>query len=316
MGIKTGVDVYDNLYSQYLQEELQKQVYDGLTGERSEVQSCKSFPETAVVYEKSEAYDFPAYSVSSVQSSLSDSALNSKMKTYLSDLGFYNGEKGGAYTEEFKTALKCFQQAYWGSERCDLKNGIPSMLQSQIESVGAAYYTNLTNSRLTDALKKLGFSSPSTELKQNFARIQTFFEKGMGCTKYQVAGIMGNIMQESTFDPKAERKSSGAFGILQWNGNRRKFLEDFASKGGYSYENMGVQFAYFRYEVSSTWKTDCLGGYAQNSNYVDSWRKFKSDYQHDFYGASDFFFDNIEQSYDSTKQIRRNYSSIIYQAIC
>ncbi len=50
MGIKTGGTVYDNLCPQYMQEEPQKQEHYGLTDGRSKVQSCKSFPETAVVY--------------------------------------------------------------------------------------------------------------------------------------------------------------------------------------------------------------------------------------------------------------------------
>lgn len=188
------------------------------------------------------------------------------------------------------------------------------MLRSYIEDVGTAYYTNLSNSRLNDALRKLEFDSTNIgEGKKNFARIKTFLEKGMGCTKFQVAGIMGNIKQECSFNPKTEN-STGAFGILQWKKERRAFLEDFALKGGYSYKSMGVQLAYFRYEVSATWKTDCLGGYAQNSDIVDGWRKFKSDYQHDFYGASDYFQDHVI-CYERERENRRNYSSIIYQAI-
>lgn len=316
MGMKISGNEYNCPNPQYLHTGQTSRKQNALTDEKSKAESG-GFPETAAIYEKSGTYDFGTYSVNQARSaSLPESALNSKMKTYLNALGFYDGEMSGSYTEEFKKALKCFQQAYWGSERCDVKNGIPDMLRSHIEDVGTVYYTNLSNSRLNDALRKLSFDNTNIgEGRQNFARIQTFLQKGMGCTKFQVAGIMGNIKQECSFNPKTEN-STGAFGILQWRDNRRIFLEDFASKGGYSYKNMGVQLAYFRYEVSATWKTDCTGGYAQNSNYVDSWRKLKSDYQYDFYGVSDFFFEKIEECTDDSDKIRRNYSSIIYQAIC
>lgn len=196
-----------------------------------------------------------------------------------------------------------------------VKDRVVDRLQEKIESVGAAYYTNLTNSKLTDALKKLGFgSNPSTEVKQNFARIQTFFEKGMGCNKFQAAGIMGNIMQECWLDPKRE-SNKGAFGILQWRDPRKGYLKDFAARNGYSYENIGAQFAYFRYEVSRIWGKGDVDEEAPNSELVKSWKTFKSEYQHDFYSASDFFMDHIEECGDDTKQLRRNYSSIIYQAI-
>ncbi|MCM1307674.1 MAG: phage tail tip lysozyme [Butyrivibrio sp.] len=270
----------------------------------------------AVIYEKSGRTESNTYSVDSVQAAIPEGALNSKMKTYLKDLGFYNGELGSEYTEEFKKALKCFQNAYFGAVIYSVNNKVLEKLQEKIESVGAAYYTNYTNNKLTDALKKLGFANPTTENKQNFARIQTFLEKGMGCNKYQTAGIMGNIMQESGFSPKAVNSKSGAFGIIQWNGIRKTYLNKYASKNGYSSaDNMGIQFAYFRYEMSRTWRKGDIDENAPNSDLVKNWNTIKNEYKPSYYAVSDFFKDNIEGCNDNTYQIRRNYSSIIYQAI-
>lgn len=309
MDMKISGDEYNCSYLKYL-----RTGQNSLTDEKSTAESGIGFSETAAVYEKGESYDFGTYSADSVQTkTLPESALNSKMKTYLNALGFYDGEMGGSYTESFKTALKCFQKAYFGTVMYSVNNKVVDKLKEKIESVGTAYYTNLLSDKTAEALKKLGFIDPTAERKQNFARIQTFLEKGMGCTKYQVAGIMGNIMQECRFNPMS--KNDDALGILQWKGNRRIYLDDFAQKNGCSSENIGLQFAYFRYEVSSKWGTDCLGRYAENSEIVEGWNTIKNDYKYNFYMVSDIFQDKIE-SCPHNQQERRDYSSMIYQAIC
>lgn len=294
MDMKIGGDKCNCLHPQYLYTGKTRQMNAPITDGKATVETGDSFQEiAAAVYEKSESCDFGTYGVNKVQSAaLPERALNSKMKTYLSDLGFYNGEKGGEYTEEFKTSLKCFQKAYLGAVIYSVNNKVLGKLQEKIESVGSAYYTNLASGDTETALKKLGFINPPIERKRNFARIQTFFEKGMGCTKYQVSGIMGNIMQECRFNPMS--KNDDALGILQWKGSRRIYLDDFAKKNGYSSENIGLQFAYFRYEVSSKWGTDCLGRYAENSEIVEGWNAIKNEYKYNFYMVSDIFQDKIE----------------------
>ncbi|MBD5157838.1 MAG: hypothetical protein HDT13_09415 [Butyrivibrio sp.] len=258
--------------------------------------------------------DFPTYSVNSIQGT-SDYAAIAKAKAYLGDMGFYDSKLEG-YNDELKKALKCFQNAYLGGQTYNVENGIPSGLQNKIQDIGAAYYTNLTNSRLNDALKKLGFNSTnSAEAKQNFARIWTFLEKGMGCNKYQIAGIMGNIMQESNFSPKTTN-STGAVGILQWKRERRGYLESYASKNGYSSaDNMGIQLAFFRYEVNRIWGKGDIDENAPNSDIVEGWKTIKNEYKSNYFGVSDYFKDHIEGCTDNSYQVRRNYSSIIYQAI-
>lgn len=49
-----------------------------------------------------------------------------------------------------------------------------------------------------------------------------FMNKGL--TDYQAAGIVGNLMRESSMNSDAVNKSSGAYGLLQWLGPRKKNL--------------------------------------------------------------------------------------------
>lgn len=317
MDIKISGDGYDNSYDQYLRTGQNRNAQSPLTDDKSAFKSGVRFPENAVVYEKGESYDFGTYNANSVQlTALPENAINSKMKTYLSVLGFYDGEMGGSYTESFKAALKCFQKAYFGAVIYSVNNKVVDKLREKIEDVGTAYYTNLTNNKLSDSLKRLGFDSTnSAEGKKNFARVQTFLEKGMGCNKYQTAGIMGNIMQESWFFPTSDN-GDGAFGILQWRSPRRGYLENYALKNGYSSaDKMGIQLAFFRYEVSKVWGKGDIDEGAPNSELVKNWNTLKSEYKSNYFGVSDFFKDNIENCSDKSYQIRRNYSSMIYQTI-
>lgn len=50
-------------------------------------------------------------------------------------------------------------------------------------------------------------------------------EGGLGLTKEQAAGLAGNIMQESGFNPKAVGDNGKAHGIAQWHPNRRKNID-------------------------------------------------------------------------------------------
>lgn len=275
--------------------------------------------DTAVIYEKGVVPDSRTYSSATVKAVSSTSDPYGKYKTYLKDMGFYDGAIDEVYNDEFRRALVCFQKAYGSrqgySQVTDVSGGISASLKNWIQEVGAAFYTNLHNGKSTAAMKALGVDI-NFEKKQNFARIMTFFEKGMNCTTHQVAGILGNIMQESGFNPLSENPVRGTIGILQWKNERRAVLYDFAIKNGYTDEkNMGIQLAYFKYEVSNTWKTDCTGGYAQNSHLVDGWKEFMADCKTSYDKVAVNFLNKIECAQNQQEAERRAYAKLIYNAI-
>lgn len=277
--------------------------------------------DTAVIYEKGTGTmsDSFTYSYTSVKAVSSASDPYGKYKTYLSDMGFYEGAIDEVYDDEFRRALVCFQKAYGSrqgySQVVDISGGIPASLKKWIQEVGAAFYTNLHNGKSTAAMKALGIEGMNFEKKRSFARILTFLEKGMGCTAHQAAGVLGNIMEESGFSPKSVNATSGALGILQWNNERKEYLRYFAEKHGYDEKNMGIQLAYFKYELSSTWGKDHLGRYAQNSTWVDGWKELIDTAQNDYNKASDIFYYKIEEPNNYTDAVRRSHAQLIYNAI-
>lgn len=82
--------------------------------------------------------------------------------------------------------------------------------------------------------KKLGVTErplPNLQIKsvrrifgENFnSKVINFF-MNKGLTENQARGILGNLLQESNGNPNAINKTSGAYGIAQWLGNRKKNL--------------------------------------------------------------------------------------------
>ncbi|KOS61418.1 peptidoglycan DD-metalloendopeptidase family protein [Lysinibacillus agricola] len=78
--------------------------------------------------------------------------------------------------------------------------------------------------------------------------------KNKGLNDKAIAGLMGNIQQESGFNSSAVNKSSGASGIFQWLGGRKTGLQDYAKSVGKSWTDMQVQLDYAWKELQSTEK--------------------------------------------------------------
>jgi hypothetical protein len=77
------------------------------------------------------------------------------------------------------------------------------------------------------------------------------FYKGKGLSDGAVAGILGNLQQESGLDPTAVNKKSGAFGIGQWLGSRKKALFQYAKDNGKDVNSLDTQMQYLWKELSS-----------------------------------------------------------------
>lgn len=80
------------------------------------------------------------------------------------------------------------------------------------------------------------------------------YYKAKGLNNNQIAGIMGNIQQESNFDSTATNSSSGAYGIFQWLGSRKSELQKFAKARGTSSDDLMTQLDFSWQEMNSTEK--------------------------------------------------------------
>ena len=71
-----------------------------------------------------------------------------------------------------------------------------------------------------------------------------------GYSPVQAAAITGNIQQESGFDPNNLNQKEGAFGLLQWRGDRLTGLKNFASATGRSPSDPTAQLDYIGAEMA------------------------------------------------------------------
>lgn len=95
--------------------------------------------------------------------------------------------------------------------------------------------------------------------EENKKQIWSFL-KSKGLTDDAAAGIMGNMQQESSFNPKANNgrgdlsggSGGGCRGVVQWCGSRNTGLDSFAAGKGTSWDCLGTQLEYMWYEMTET----------------------------------------------------------------
>ena len=80
------------------------------------------------------------------------------------------------------------------------------------------------------------------------------FFTGKGYEPHQAAGIAGNLMQESTLNPTAKNPTSGAYGLPQWLGSRKKAFFDYTVKNKKDAADPLTQLEFMDLELNTTEK--------------------------------------------------------------
>lgn len=133
-----------------------------------------------------------------------------------------------------------------------IKNGKINEYGLVSSDLNVGYYNYKANNLSDGKSANISFSGATGSTNQQ----KTWsFLKGKGLSDAQVAGIMGNIEQESRFNASAEQmkgKYNGGKGLVQWDGARRNKLYDFAKKKGKAWTDIEVQLEYLWKELNST----------------------------------------------------------------
>lgn len=133
----------------------------------------------------------------------------------------------------------------------------------------------------------------------NESKVWNFF-KSKGLNDYAIAGIMGNMKQESGFDPTASesgqggRDGSGGYGLIQWTGGRRQKLFDAATAQGKDVNDIEFQLNYLWDEVfssNSSYRSELEGKGFFNVNNVSD--------------ATHIYHDVVERSADTDADINK-----------
>jgi hypothetical protein len=95
-----------------------------------------------------------------------------------------------------------------------------------------------------------GEPNGSTVASQPKAIYDYLMSKGFNAV--QAAGILGNFQTESRFNPGAYNRGEGAIGLAQWEGGRRRALENFAQQQGKPVTDTKVQLDFMLHELNTT----------------------------------------------------------------
>lgn len=155
------------------------------------------------------------------------------------------------------------------------------------------------------AAKVWVFLVSKTEIK-----ISGYSLNGLGLSSPAAAGVMGNLEQESGFNPdivEAQPSYAGAgYGLAQWTGPRRTSLENFASKEGKSPSNLGVQLKFLNKELDSGYQ-DTLKRLLKTEDLKDATWIFHGSTPNS--GIPSSYGPGFERSNDSPSQIQERVDS-------
>ena len=179
-----------------------------------------------------------------------------------------SGRKGyiSGFVDMLKNALVSVSKATFGGTAWD-----PSMMNdpsgqgpSPISNVGGADVGEITAAK-----------------KRVYRKL-----KDMGYDDAAIAGIMGNIQQESRFDPSdrseydsADGNRYGGAGLFQFNGARTQALKDFAASRGLNYQDIDTQLMYFENEVANSEPSGSVAKMNSHNDPVIAAKYFADNYE-------------------------------------
>jgi hypothetical protein len=137
----------------------------------------------------------------------------------------------------------------------------------------------------------------------NAEKIWNFFSD-KGFAPSAIAGVMGNLQQESGLDPTAVNKSSGAFGIGQWLGGRKTNLQNYAKETGGDMNSLETQLNFL-------WK-ELNGGEATTKSILDKHGGLNGLKNSNVSNATELFEKAFERSGGDAMAKRHQYASDFY----
>lgn len=144
------------------------------------------------------------------------------------------------------------------------------------ESITDAYnvvkvYTKHTKGKKTSTAKS-GYSTTSYQKSSNNAKTCWNFFASKGLSGIAIAGICGNIAQESQYSPTAT-SGNDDIGIIQWTGSAKTALISWCNSHGLKYTSLSAQLDYL-WNASSSARTS--HGIKNNATLMSGLRNAKS----------------------------------------
>lgn len=185
------------------------------------------------------------------------------------------------------------------------KSGVTS--GSLQESITDAYnsvkvYTKHTKGKKTSTAKS-GYSTTGYHKSSNNARTCWNFFASKGLSGIAIAGICGNIAQESQYNPTAT-SGNDDIGIIQWTGPAKRALISWCNSHGLKYTSLSAQLEYL-WNASSSARTS--HGIKNNATLMRGLKNARS-----IEAAVDIFEQQVEGAGIPAMSNRYRYAHQIY----
>lgn len=134
-----------------------------------------------------------------------------------------------------------------------------------------------------------------------------------GFSRAATSGAMGNMEQESGYDPNADEGGEGGatgyggFGIMQWTGGRRETLFDIASIWGQAYNDLLFQLDYMWWEITDGPESSSFSVYGGLSGGLSEYMAFT-----DPIAACDMWESSLERAGIPMMENRHRYAQEVY----
>jgi hypothetical protein len=133
---------------------------------------------------------------------------------------------------------------------------------------------------------------------------------------FAVAGIMGNLFRESNFKPQAYNSlggGCGAYGLIQWRGDRLKKLNELANSSKSTIDDYKVQLNFLNSELKNTWKYT-LAELKKVTSAEDAAKIFSKTYEGGNLGQVGFNLNDVLNGTYDTKRVeyaKKYYNQIV-----
>jgi hypothetical protein len=133
-------------------------------------------------------------------------------------------------------------------------------------------------------------------------------KKQLGYPDEAIAGIMGNMYQESRFNPTAKNKTGGDYGLVQWYGDRQGPLFDFLNKNNLDATSYIDQIKFITNELNGNFKYTGKN-LKTNKNVENSTKIFYVTYEGGSLGMINFSENSVDKRFKQLNVVDNSFSN-------
>lgn len=133
-------------------------------------------------------------------------------------------------------------------------------------------------------------------------------KKQLGYPDEAIAGIMGNMYQESRFNPTAKNTTGGDYGLVQWYGERQAPLFEFINKNNLDVTSYVDQIKFINNELTGKFKYTGKN-LKTNKNVENSTKIFYVTYEGGSLGMIDFSTNKVNERFEELNVVDNSFSN-------